>query len=64
VRAAGVTNVVADGLQISFEFKGTREDLADVHSGLTQAGVPVLFFRELETDLVDVFMAVTEGKVQ
>lgn len=64
VRTSGTDNVVADGLEVNFEFDGTREALVDLHAKLIHAGVPLLWFRELETDLMDVFMAVTEGKVQ
>ncbi len=63
-RCDGASNVVADGLEINFEFDGTREQLIRLHADLVKAEIPVLWFREVETDLFDVFMAVTEGKVQ
>jgi hypothetical protein len=56
--------VVTDALEINFEFDGTREELMEMHMAIAAAGIPVLWFREQKTDLYDVFMAVTEGKVQ
>ena len=63
-RTPGAANVVADGLEINFEFDGTREELIRLHTELVKSDIPLLWFREMETDLFDVFMAVTEGKVQ
>ncbi len=47
----------------TFEFTGRRSDLADLHSRLHIEGVRVLWFKEMETSLEDVFMNITRGEV-
>lgn len=56
-----VTSVetVADGFRIGLE--GSEHEQADVLRSLVHADIPVVSYREEETDLEDVFMEITKG---
>ncbi len=46
-----------------FEFGGTLNELVELHSWLVTGGIPLVWFREMEADLEDVFMTITKGEV-
>lgn len=58
-----VRDLMAGEQTFTFEFNGRTTDLADLHSELVMAGVKLLWFKELETSLEDVFMKITKGEV-
>lgn len=58
-----VRDVMASERTFTFEFSGRSLDLAQLHQDLIRAGVSILWFRELETSLEDVFMRITKGEV-
>jgi len=60
---SSVRNFDVGGKQFKFEFAGTSGDLVDLHRALFEAGVPLVWFREVEANLEDVFLAVTKGEV-
>jgi ABC-2 type transport system ATP-binding protein len=58
-----VRDLVASERTFTFEFTGRTFDLAELHNQLHCAGVKILWFKELETSLEDVFMKITKGEV-
>jgi len=58
-----VQNVSADGQTLQVEVSLDLEDTSFILSSLVEAGVKVQSVRELELDLEDAFMKITEGKV-
>ncbi len=58
-----VRDLMASERTFTFEFSGRRLDLAALHAQLHAAGVQILWFKELETSLEDVFMRITKGEV-
>ena len=48
---------------IKVEFDGTATEIAELNAALVSDGIPVLWFKEIETKLEDAFMKITEGKV-
>lgn len=50
--------------KVEFDFQGDRQDQADLLQAMIQAGFPVIAFGAKERTLEEVFMAITEGKVQ
>lgn len=59
----GVQNVEAFGTVIRLEYAGDIRAIPDLHKRLLDRQVPVLFFREVPTNLEEVFMKVTKGEV-
>ncbi len=57
-----VRNLNAGGKHFKFEFAGTDEELVALHRALFEAGVPLVWFREVEANLEDGFLAVTKGE--
>ena len=62
-RQAGVLGVEPAGNLLRIEFAGDIEDVVALHRGLFDEGHAVVWFREHETDLEEVFMKVTKGEV-
>jgi len=58
-----VRDVMASERTFTFEFTGRTLDLAELHARLHNHGVRILWFKELETSLEDVFMKITKGEV-
>ncbi len=58
-----VRDIMASDRTFTFEFTGRTRDLAHLHGELLKAGVQILWFKELETSLEDVFMKITKGEV-
>ena len=55
----GITANVAD---ITFDFDGTDEMLADILRRLVEAEIPILSFQEKQGNLEEIFMQVTGGE--
>jgi ABC-2 type transport system ATP-binding protein len=51
------------GRTVRFAFGGTDHEIAELHERLMADRIPVLWFREVETNLEEVFMKVTKGEV-
>ena len=49
---------------VAFDFEGSQEELADLLATLIAKNLQVVEFAARETDLEDVFLKLTEGKVQ
>jgi len=62
-RQAGVLKIEPDGNELRVEYAGNLEDVVALHRGLIQQGIELVWFREHETDLEEVFMKVTKGDV-
>ena len=62
-RRRRVRNPTAEDGLVSFTFHGRTAELADVHGELVRAGVRVVWFRERETSLEEVFLRITKGEV-
>ena len=62
--ALGFPNCAFDGVQVQFVHCGTPEDEADLLRAMIEAGFRVLSFGARRQTLEDVFMKVTEGRVQ
>lgn len=58
-----VRDLAASERTFTFEFTGRTSDLAALHGSLHAAGAKILWFKELETSLEDVFMKITKGEV-
>ncbi|MCX7804377.1 MAG: ABC transporter ATP-binding protein [Planctomycetota bacterium] len=58
-----VKNLTAAPPQFRFEFRGSDAEVADLHRGIVAAGVQLLWFREVEANLEEVFMTITKGIV-
>ncbi len=59
----GVKSVESMGQVTRVEFIGDLREIPKLNKQLLEKGVEVLFFRELPTDLEEVFMKVTKGEV-
>ncbi len=59
-----VTRVRADRGGLVFDYEGSSEERADLLARLVQSGLKPIEFASQETDLEDVFLQLTEGKVQ
>jgi ABC-2 type transport system ATP-binding protein len=63
-RRQGVINVEpSEGNEIRLEYAGSLEDVVEMHKEMVQSGIPVVWFREHEANLEEVFMKVTKGEV-
>ena len=60
----GVERVRREGEGVVFEHAGAPEDLARVLSELVQRGLSVVQYAPVELDLEEVFLSLTEGKMQ
>jgi hypothetical protein len=58
-----VIAVEPTGNVLRVEYAGNLDDVVALHRGLIEQGVRVVWFREHETDLEEVFMRVTKGEV-
>ncbi len=58
-----VQNVEAFGTVMRLEYAGDIRAIPGLHKELLDQGVPVLFFREIPTNLEEIFMTVTKGEV-
>jgi len=58
-----VQKIEMNGTNFRFEFEGSPEDVAELHRGLMQAGVLILWFQKVDVNLEEAFMKITEGKV-
>ncbi len=59
-----VTQLVIEGLAARFDLAGSRPDQAKFLKEMVQADFPVIAFGAKERSLEEVFMTITEGKVQ
>ena len=59
-----VTDLRCDGLVIHMSLAGGRAEQANLLQSLMQAGLPILEFRSVDQSLEEVFLAVTQGRVQ
>jgi ABC-2 type transport system ATP-binding protein len=59
-----VLNVHEAGGRVQFEFAGGDDDQASLVSRLLAAGFPVLEFSAHNAGLEDLFIEITEGRVQ
>ncbi len=59
----GVGSIKIDGKEVQFEFNGSDLELARVFENLVTAGVLIVGFSEIETNLEDVFMKITRGEL-
>jgi ABC-2 type transport system ATP-binding protein len=64
VEQAGVLNVHDAGGRVEFEFAGGDDDQVSLVSRLVAAGFPVLEFSARNAGLEDLFIEITEGRVQ
>ena len=62
-RQPGVLGVEATGNLLRVEYAGNLDDIVALHRGLVEQGIRVVWFREHQTDLEEVFMRVTKGEV-
>jgi ABC-2 type transport system ATP-binding protein len=62
-RQRGVMAVEPVGNVLRIEYAGGLEDVVALHRSLIEHGAQVVWFRERETDLEEVFMKVTKGEV-
>jgi ABC-2 type transport system ATP-binding protein len=60
----GVSNVHEAGGRVHFEFSGGDDDQVSLVSGLIAAGFPVLEFSAHSAGLEDLFIEITQGRVQ
>ncbi|MGH7145627.1 MAG: ATP-binding cassette domain-containing protein [Planctomycetota bacterium] len=56
-----VRDLAAADKEFRFSFTGNDEELVRLHAELIQSNLPVIWFREEETTLEEVFMTVTKG---
>jgi len=59
-----VTDLRQAGLDLSFSLTGDRNDQAELLKNLMNSGISILQFRSTDQSLEDVFLRVTEGRVQ
>jgi len=59
-----VTDLRQAGLDLSFSLTGDRNDQAELLKSLMNAGISILQFRSTDQSLEDVFLRVTQGRVQ
>jgi ABC-2 type transport system ATP-binding protein len=64
VEQPGVTQVHEAGGRVQFEFSGDDEAQVALIGRLVTAGFPVLEFSAHSADLEDLFIEITEGRVQ
>ncbi|MBM3334233.1 ABC transporter ATP-binding protein [Candidatus Sumerlaeota bacterium] len=62
-RQPGVIKVEPLGNVLRVEYAGNLDDIAAMHRALIEQGVQVVWFREHETGLEEIFMRVTKGEV-
>ena len=60
----GVVNVHEAGERVQFELEGGDEEQVSLVGGLVAAGFPILEFSAHHAGLEDLFIAITEGRVQ
>ncbi len=58
------TVIRVDRSLVSFSLRGDRQDQADLLKSLTAAGIEMIQFRTDDHSLEDVFLSVTQGRVQ
>ncbi|MBI5367977.1 MAG: ABC transporter ATP-binding protein [Planctomycetes bacterium] len=63
-RCPYVKHLKGGGNTIRVEFKGALEKMAELHCELVSAGIPLLWFREVEPNLEEAFLKLTKGEVQ
>lgn len=59
-----ITDLRCDGVVIHMSLAGGRAEQANLLQSLMQAGSPILEFRSVDQSLEEVFLAVTQGRVQ
>ena len=59
-----VTDLRQDGLALSFSLTGDRADQAELLRTMMNAGISILQFRSTDQSLEEVFLRVTQGRVQ
>ncbi|MBI3272523.1 MAG: ABC transporter ATP-binding protein [Planctomycetes bacterium] len=62
-RCPMVKNLKGVGNVLRLEFKGPVEKMAELHTELVQAGIRLLWFREVEPNLEEAFLKLTKGEV-
>lgn len=62
-RQPGVIKVESEGSLLRVEYAGHLDDVVALHRGLIEQGSQVVWFREHETNLEEVFLRVTKGEV-
>jgi ABC-2 type transport system ATP-binding protein len=60
----GVTSVHDTGDRLQFEFEGGDAEQVQLIARLVAAGIPVLEFTVHGADLEDLFIEITQGRVQ
>jgi ABC-2 type transport system ATP-binding protein len=64
LQQTSVVSVDADGNDIEVETSADLEDTSGILTALVHNGIQIVTFKEVETDLEDVFMKITKGAVQ
>jgi ABC-2 type transport system ATP-binding protein len=59
----GVVNIYPNNSFLEIEFHGDLEQTADLLTALIQQGVRVISFREMASDLEEIFLRLTKGEV-
>jgi ABC-2 type transport system ATP-binding protein len=59
-----VLDATADGNDVTVECRESDPDVPELVRRLVECGVPILSVRRSEADLEDLFLKITEGKVQ
>ena len=60
---AKVTNSLVNGNEGSFQFTGSKDELAEILSSLVTVGVPVLSFGETKQSVEDIYLKVSHHEV-
>ena len=50
-----------EGNEIRMEYAGSLEDVVEMHKNMIQSGIQVVWFREHEANLEEVYFALHEG---
>ncbi|HIW34599.1 MAG TPA: ABC transporter ATP-binding protein [Candidatus Paenibacillus intestinavium] len=56
-----VQGMFVDGASVQVQFSGNDEEQANLLRSIIEAGYPVVSFHEAQTDLEDIFLAITRG---
>ena len=58
-----VAGLLSQFANLTPQLSNLIEELVDMHSWLVSNGIPLIWFREVQADLEDVFMTITKGEV-
>ncbi len=59
----GVSSLTQEDGMLRLDWNGTSEDLVALHREVVLAGIPLLWFREVEANLEEAFLKLTRGEV-